>query len=142
MLSRFGVMFFGDPEAAFANIAGGLRPGGRAAFVVAADGGGNEWIQALSGLHDLLPLGGFGADGPGMFSGGGGTRRTPPRSSWGPVPAAICWARSTRRRASGPGARWRTSCAGTSGTARSGSAASPGWSPQSARRGRPPRALP
>ncbi|MEU0087617.1 methyltransferase domain-containing protein [Streptomyces sp. NPDC006274] len=69
VLSRFGVMFFGDPEAAFTNIGSGLRAGGRAAFVVAADGGGNEWIQALSGLRDLLPLGGFGAaDGPGMFS--------------------------------------------------------------------------
>jgi SAM-dependent methyltransferase len=68
-LSRFGVMFFGDPEVAFANIGSGLRAGGRAAFAVAADGGGNEWIQALAGLRDLLPLGGFGAsDGPGMFS--------------------------------------------------------------------------
>ncbi|MFF8845817.1 class I SAM-dependent methyltransferase [Streptomyces sp. NPDC015127] len=68
-ISRFGVMFFADPVAAFANILGGLRPGGRAAFVVAADGGGNEWLQALAGLRGLLPMGGFGATGgPGMFS--------------------------------------------------------------------------
>lgn len=32
-LSRFGVMFFEDPRAAFANIAAALRPGGRLAFV-------------------------------------------------------------------------------------------------------------
>jgi SAM-dependent methyltransferase len=31
--SRFGVMFFADPVAAFRNIAGALKPGGRLAFV-------------------------------------------------------------------------------------------------------------
>ena len=31
--SRFGVMFFGDPVAAFANIHASLKPGGRLAFV-------------------------------------------------------------------------------------------------------------
>ena len=31
-ISRFGVMFFGDPPRAFANIARALRPGGRIAF--------------------------------------------------------------------------------------------------------------
>ncbi|GGT20925.1 methyltransferase [Streptomyces kurssanovii] len=67
-ISRFGVMFFADPVAAFANIGGGLRSGGRAAFLVAG-GDGNEWIQALAGLRDVLPMGGFGATGgPGMFS--------------------------------------------------------------------------
>ncbi|MFI5523235.1 class I SAM-dependent methyltransferase [Streptomyces platensis] len=33
VLSRFGVMFFADPEAAFRNIAHALRPGGRLAFL-------------------------------------------------------------------------------------------------------------
>jgi SAM-dependent methyltransferase len=33
VLSRFGVMFFADPVAAFANIGRALRPGGRLAFV-------------------------------------------------------------------------------------------------------------
>ncbi|MBL1078002.1 class I SAM-dependent methyltransferase [Nocardia sp. 2] len=32
-LSRFGIMFFADPVAAFSNIARALRPGGRLAFV-------------------------------------------------------------------------------------------------------------
>jgi SAM-dependent methyltransferase len=31
--SRFGVMFFSDPQAAFSNIAAALKPGGRLAFV-------------------------------------------------------------------------------------------------------------
>ncbi len=33
VLSRFGVMFFADPVAAFANIRAAMRPGGRLAFV-------------------------------------------------------------------------------------------------------------
>lgn len=33
VVSRFGVMFFDDPEAAFANIRRSVRPGGRLAFV-------------------------------------------------------------------------------------------------------------
>jgi SAM-dependent methyltransferase len=32
LISRFGVMFFGDPVAAFANLGRALRPGGRLAF--------------------------------------------------------------------------------------------------------------
>jgi SAM-dependent methyltransferase len=34
VISHFGAMFFDDPVAAFANLAGALRPGGRLAFVV------------------------------------------------------------------------------------------------------------
>lgn len=68
-VSRFGVMFFGDPVEAFTNIGRALRPGGRLAFICAAEAGGNEWIQAMSVLRDHLPLGEFGAPGgPGMFS--------------------------------------------------------------------------
>lgn len=33
MFSRFGVMFFGDPNAAFANLRNGMKSGGRLAFV-------------------------------------------------------------------------------------------------------------
>ena len=33
VFSRFGVMFFADPKAAFANLRRGLKPGGRLAFV-------------------------------------------------------------------------------------------------------------
>ncbi|MGX1882862.1 class I SAM-dependent methyltransferase [Streptomyces sp. NPDC055287] len=68
-ISRFGVMFFADPVAAFANIGRALRPGGRVAFVCAAEAEGNEWLRTLAELRDILPIGGFGATGgPGMFS--------------------------------------------------------------------------
>ncbi len=68
-VSRFGVMFFADPAAAFANIATALRPGGCIAFLCAAEPEGNEWLTALAALGDVLPMGGFGAaGGPGMFS--------------------------------------------------------------------------
>lgn len=68
-ISRYGVMFFADPVAAFANIAGALRPGGRLAFVCPAEADGNEWLQALAALRGILPVGEFGAPGsPGMFS--------------------------------------------------------------------------
>ena len=43
-VSRFGVMFFGDPTVAFANIARGLRPGGRLVFVCWQKLVDNEWI--------------------------------------------------------------------------------------------------
>jgi SAM-dependent methyltransferase len=43
-LSRFGVMFFDDPAAAFANLAGALRPGGRIGFVCWKEMFTNEWI--------------------------------------------------------------------------------------------------
>ncbi|WP_331727971.1 class I SAM-dependent methyltransferase [Streptomyces sp. NBC_00158] len=68
-ISRFGIMFFADPAAAFANIATALRPGGRVAFLSAAEPEGNDWLTALTALQDILPIGGFGAPGgPGMFS--------------------------------------------------------------------------
>ncbi|MGP3987145.1 class I SAM-dependent methyltransferase [Streptomyces sp. 3N207] len=68
-ISRYGVMFFADPVAAFTNIARGLRTEGRLAFICAAGAEGNEWLQTLAELRDHLPVGGFGATGgPGMFS--------------------------------------------------------------------------
>ncbi|MEL5958528.1 methyltransferase domain-containing protein [Streptomyces sp. CLV115] len=68
-ISRFGVMFFADPVAAFANIGRALRPGGRIAFVCTARADRNEWLQAIRGLGDLLPVGGLGTSAnPGMFS--------------------------------------------------------------------------
>ncbi|MFI6001387.1 class I SAM-dependent methyltransferase [Streptomyces sp. NPDC051366] len=69
MISRFGVMFFADPVAAFANIGRALRPGARMAFICGAEAEGNEWLQAIAALRDILPMGNFGAPGsPGMFS--------------------------------------------------------------------------
>lgn len=47
VLSRFGVMFFADPAAAFANLARALRPGGRLALVVWQELARNEWFGVL-----------------------------------------------------------------------------------------------
>lgn len=43
-MSRFGVMFFADPTAAFENIGRGLRPGGRLCFVAWAELDYNPWF--------------------------------------------------------------------------------------------------
>ncbi|SEC93023.1 Ubiquinone/menaquinone biosynthesis C-methylase UbiE [Streptomyces sp. 2131.1] len=68
-ISRYGVMFFADPEAAFGNVARSLRPGGRLAFVCPADAALNDWVTAMATLRDFLPVGDFGRPGlPGMFS--------------------------------------------------------------------------
>ncbi|MFJ8193510.1 class I SAM-dependent methyltransferase [Streptomyces sp. NPDC096094] len=68
-ISRYGVMFFADPEAAFRNIGRALRPGGRLAFVCPAEPSLNGWVTAMAVLRDVLPLGDFDAPGlPGMFS--------------------------------------------------------------------------
>src|SRR5207302_7733270 len=48
-ISRTGTMFFGDPVAAFANIARSLRPGGRLSLLTWQGPAGNEWIRELSG---------------------------------------------------------------------------------------------
>jgi len=54
--SRFGVMFFGDPAAAFANIRRALRPGGRLAFVCWRSLAENDWMRKpLEAAKPLLP---------------------------------------------------------------------------------------
>ncbi|MGW2675898.1 class I SAM-dependent methyltransferase [Streptomyces sp. NPDC001436] len=68
-ISRYGVMFFADPLAAFTHVAEALRPGGRLAFVAPAEAGASEWMQAIRALDGILPVGDFAAPGsPGMFS--------------------------------------------------------------------------
>ena len=47
-LSRTGAMFFGDPVAAFTNIARALRRGGRLVLLTWQGLEGNEWIRELS----------------------------------------------------------------------------------------------
>jgi SAM-dependent methyltransferase len=46
LFSRFGVMFFADPVAAFANLHGALAPGGRLAFVCWQAREKNPWMIA------------------------------------------------------------------------------------------------
>jgi len=56
--SRFGVMFFEDPTAAFANIRRAIKPGGRLAFVCWRAPQENPYLSAAMGaVRDLLPPG-------------------------------------------------------------------------------------
>ena len=67
VLSRFGVMFFADPVAAFTNIASAVRPGGRLVIAVWGPVPENEWITALLDaitLDRVLPSPPPGAPGP------------------------------------------------------------------------------
>lgn len=52
--SRFGVMFFGDPVAAFGNIRASLKPGGRLVFVCWRSLAENPWM--LAPLQAALPF--------------------------------------------------------------------------------------
>jgi SAM-dependent methyltransferase len=49
VFSRFGVMFFGDPRAAFANIRRALKPSGRLAFVCWRSMAENPWMRPSVG---------------------------------------------------------------------------------------------
>jgi SAM-dependent methyltransferase len=70
VLSRFGVMFFADPPAAFTNLARALTPGGRLAFTCWRPAFENEWIT-VPGLavaaHISLPERAQGGPGPFAF---------------------------------------------------------------------------
>ena len=46
-MSRFGVMFFLDPVAAFTNISSALRPGGRLTILVWQSVASNEWARSM-----------------------------------------------------------------------------------------------
>jgi SAM-dependent methyltransferase len=66
-ISRTGTMFFGDPTAAFANIARAIRTGGRLTMLVWQGLEPNEWIRELSGAVAAgrdLPAPPIGAPGP------------------------------------------------------------------------------
>jgi SAM-dependent methyltransferase len=73
VFSRFGVMFFAAPEAAFANLRRGLAPGGRLVFCCWCAPSDNAWFTApLAAVRDLLPsdltLPAVGAPGPFAFA--------------------------------------------------------------------------
>ncbi|MEW2251779.1 methyltransferase domain-containing protein [Streptomyces sp. NPDC006975] len=68
-ISRYGVMFYADPVAAFGNVGRALRPGGRLAFVCPAEPALNDWVAAMQALSGILPIGDLAKPGlPGMFS--------------------------------------------------------------------------
>jgi SAM-dependent methyltransferase len=68
--SRFGVMFFADPPAAFANLRGALAEGGRLAFVCWQDPGRNDWARVTVGavLKHVPPPPPPEPDAPGPFA--------------------------------------------------------------------------
>jgi SAM-dependent methyltransferase len=56
LFSRFGVMFFGDPVAAFANLRTGLAPGGRLRFACWRPIHENPWLQVpLHAVYEHAP---------------------------------------------------------------------------------------
>jgi len=56
IVSRFGVMFFGDPVAAFANLRTGLAPGGRVRFACWRPISENPWLQIpLHAVYEHAP---------------------------------------------------------------------------------------
>jgi SAM-dependent methyltransferase len=57
VISRCGLMFFADPEAAFRNIAGALRPRGRLAGLIWQRYEDNEWATALGVTREPFSLG-------------------------------------------------------------------------------------
>jgi SAM-dependent methyltransferase len=67
-ISRFDVMFFDDPQAAFVNVASALEPAGRLAFISWQELARNDWLL-LPGLAaaQYLPLP-EPSSGPGPFS--------------------------------------------------------------------------
>lgn len=56
LFSRFGVMFFDDPTAAFGHMLRALRPGGRVAFVCWRGAAENAWVRLPMGaIKGILP---------------------------------------------------------------------------------------
>ncbi|MGW0555794.1 class I SAM-dependent methyltransferase [Streptomyces sp. NPDC002926] len=71
-VSRTGTMFFADPVAAFRNICGALRPGGRLVQLVWQPPAGNEWFLSFTrALAAGRPLPGACARRPGAVLTGG-----------------------------------------------------------------------
>ncbi|MBM7784245.1 class I SAM-dependent methyltransferase [Tenggerimyces flavus] len=67
-LSRFGVMFFADPVAAFANVRRALRSGGQLAFACLPPFAGTDLGTVFGALSPYLPQQPTGADGTGPTS--------------------------------------------------------------------------
>src|SRR5437667_5595537 len=56
LFSRFGVMFFDDPTAAFAHMRHALKPGGRVAFVCWRGAAENDWVRLpMDAIKGIVP---------------------------------------------------------------------------------------
>ncbi|WP_374524183.1 class I SAM-dependent methyltransferase [Sphingopyxis sp.] len=76
LFSRFGVMFFDEPAAAFAHMRRSLKAGGRLAFVCWRSAAENDWVRLpMTAVRDLIPLPPPpDPEAPGPFSFGDGER--------------------------------------------------------------------
>ncbi len=85
--SRFGVMFFDDPVAAFANVRANMKPGGRLAFLCWRTFAENTWTFASVGalaplLSAPLPPPDENLPGPFAFADAGKARATLEGAGW------------------------------------------------------------
>ena len=68
LVSRFGIMFFADPPAAFANLAHWLAPGGRFAFAVWGPTTENLWMRSVREVvAEVVTVPAADPDAPGPF---------------------------------------------------------------------------
>jgi ubiquinone/menaquinone biosynthesis C-methylase UbiE len=76
VFSRFGVMFFGDPVAAFENIRRALKPSGRLVFLCWRTAAENAWsaVPMRAAQRFLPPMQRPGPEDPGQYSFGDRTR--------------------------------------------------------------------
>jgi ubiquinone/menaquinone biosynthesis C-methylase UbiE len=70
VFSRFGVMFFGDPVAAFTNIRRAMKPGGRLVFICWRTPPENPWaaVPMRAAMPFLPPIERPGPEEPGQYS--------------------------------------------------------------------------
>ena len=98
VISRAGVMFFGDPVAAFANLARALKPDGRMVLLVWQSFAENEWLgaflSAVAAGRDIPPPPPAGTSHPRRRTGHptpAAGRSRPARSRWAtPTECAPC----------------------------------------------------
>ncbi|BAQ18576.1 class I SAM-dependent methyltransferase [Methyloceanibacter caenitepidi] len=75
LVSRFGIMFFDDPEAAFSNLSSWLAPGGRIAFAVWGPPPQNPWMTSLrEAVVQVMEVPEPDPDAPGPFRYAGGEK--------------------------------------------------------------------
>ncbi|MCK1651974.1 methyltransferase domain-containing protein [Bradyrhizobium sp. 149] len=69
LFSRFGVMFFDDPTAAFAHMRRALKPGARVAFVCWRGMAENDWVRLpMDAIKGIVPPTAPDPEAPGPFS--------------------------------------------------------------------------
>jgi SAM-dependent methyltransferase len=69
LFSRFGVMFFDDPVAAFRHMRAALKPGGRMAFICWRGAQENDWVRLpMAAIRDIVQPAPSDPDAPGPFA--------------------------------------------------------------------------